>query len=162
MTIHNMSHKAIIVKLPTEPEIAEELELASKIVTEKPGFDMVMDCSKMGLVTCSALCGFMKLHKILTDRGRHLFFCNVGAITRGVLSIYGFDRIFQVLDETMESLESSKDSKDAGTVVFTGTDGSRRPLRRNSIRLDVCAETTIDVTLWSKLSVDGNRQWPDS
>ncbi len=61
MTNLFLAKNTIVIQLPPKPYTTDELEFASEVVLDKPKCDVAVDCSQIGLITCTALCGFMKL-----------------------------------------------------------------------------------------------------
>ena len=160
MPIHNLSENTIIVQLPPKPYTTNELELTGKIALGKPDCNVAVDCSKIGLATCMALCGFMKLRKALVDRDRRLIFLNVGPVLRGVFSVYGFDQIFTVAYEPIVIPSSSEDSQCDETELPCLAKDDKRPQQRNYERLKVCESCELEVSLWHKTGASDEQHTP--
>ena len=95
MGIQNWSEDIILVDLPREPEIAEEVGAVTEIARDRGDCDVVMDFSSVDIITSSSLSRFLKLRKLLADCGHQLIFCNVAAATRGVFTVTGLDAVFE-------------------------------------------------------------------
>lgn len=106
MGIQNWSEDIILVDLPPEPQIAEELEAVTDIVRNRGDCDVVIDFSSTDIITSSTLSRFLKLRKMLTDCGHQLVFCNVAPATKGVFTITGLDVVFDFVDDKFIALAS--------------------------------------------------------
>lgn len=160
MTNLFLAKNTIVIQLPPKPYTTDELEFTSKIALNKPECDVAVDCSRIGLITCTALCGFMKLRETLMGCGRRLFFLNVGPVPRGVFSIYGFDQIFNIVDSHPEIANSFENSTDDRTEAPTLTEGGKRSERRNYVRMRVCETAKLEVLLWHKSSLSDDQYVP--
>lgn len=160
MTDIALANNTIVVQLPPKPYTTDELEFTSKIALNNPKCDVAVDCSKIGLITCTALCGFMKLRETLLGCGRRLLFLKVGPVPRGVFSIYGFDQIFDIVDGYVETPSSSEDSTYDRTEAPTLKEGHKRPQRRNYVRMNVYEACILEVSLWPKSSASDNQYVP--
>ena len=106
MGIQNWSEDIILVDLPPEPQIAEELEAVTDIVRNRADCDVVIDFSSIDIITSSTLSRFLKLRKMLTDCGHQLVFSNVAPATKGVFTITGLDAVFDFVDDKFIALAS--------------------------------------------------------
>ncbi|RKY24988.1 MAG: hypothetical protein DRP62_02425 [Planctomycetota bacterium] len=104
MGIQNWSEDIILVDLPSEPQMADELSAVTEIVCDRGDCDVVMDFSSVDIVTSSSLSALLKLRKLLADCGHRLVFCNVAAATKGIFSITGLDAIFEFTDDKFVAL----------------------------------------------------------
>ena len=106
MGIQNWSEDIILVDLPPEPQIAEELEAVTDIVRNRADCDVGIDFSSIDIIISSTLSRFLKLRKMLTDCGHQLVFCNVAPATKGVFTITGLDVVFDFVDDKFIALAS--------------------------------------------------------
>ena len=104
MGIQNWSENIILVDLPQEPQIADELKTVIEIVRDRGDCDVVMDFSSVDIVTSSSLSKLLRLRKLLVDCGHHFVFCNVAAATKGVFTITGLDAVFEFVDDKFVAL----------------------------------------------------------
>lgn len=104
MSIQNWSENAILVDLPQEPEIGDELELVVQIVRDRGGCDVVIDFSSVDVVSSSSLSRLLKLRELLADSGSRLILCGIAAVTRGVFKVTGLDKVFEVADDKFIAL----------------------------------------------------------
>ena len=104
MGIQNWSENIILVDLPQEPQIADELKTVIEIVRDRGDCDVVMDFSSVDIVTSSSLSKLLRLRKLLVDCGHRFVFCNVAAATKGVFTVTGLDAIFEFVDDKFVAL----------------------------------------------------------
>jgi len=104
MGIQNWSDSIILVDLPAEPEMADELETVAEMVRDKDSCDLVIDFSCVDMVTSSSLSRLLKLHKPLADCGRRIILCGVAAAIKGVFTITGLDGVFELADDKFAAL----------------------------------------------------------
>ena len=106
MGIQNWSDDIILVDLPQEPQMGDELKTVTEIVRDRRDCDVVIDFSSVDIVTSSSLSKFLKLRKLLGDCGHRLVFCKVAAATKGIFTVTGLDGIFEVADDKFVALAS--------------------------------------------------------
>ena len=104
MGIQNWSDDIILVDLPQEPQLREELNAVNEIVCDRGDCDVIVDFSSVDIVTSSSLSALLKLRKMLTDCGHRLVFCNVAAATKGIFKVTGIDEIFEFVDDKFIAL----------------------------------------------------------
>jgi anti-anti-sigma factor len=106
MGIQNWSEEIVLVDLPAEPEMGEELKTITQIVRDRGDCEVVVDFSKVDIVTSSSLSKLLRLKKLMSDCGHRLVFCNVAPATKGILTVTGLDGIFEIVDDKFVALAS--------------------------------------------------------
>ena len=106
MGIQNWSEDVILVDLPQEPNMGDELNTVTEMVRDRGDCDVVIDFSSVDIVTSSSLSKLLKLRKLLADCGHRLIFCNVAAATKGIFTVTGLDGIFEIADDKFVALAS--------------------------------------------------------
>jgi len=104
MGIQNWSENIVLVDLPQEPEIADELKSVIETVRDRGDCDVVIDFSSVDIVTSSSLSKLLKLRKLLADCAHRLVFCSVAPATRGIFTVTGLDGIFELADDKFVAL----------------------------------------------------------
>lgn len=104
MGIQNWSEEIIVVDLPEEPSMVDELKAVTEIVRDRGDCDVVIDFSAVDIVTSSSLSALLRLHKLLTDCGHTLIFCGVAAATRSIFTVTGIDELFEFVDDKFTAL----------------------------------------------------------
>ncbi|MHC4499749.1 MAG: STAS domain-containing protein [Planctomycetota bacterium] len=102
MGIQDWSDDIVLVDLPKEPGMADEL----KIVRDRGNCDVVMDFSSVDIITSSSLSKLLRLRKLLADCSHRLVFCNVAAATKGIFTVTGLDGVFELADDKFVALAS--------------------------------------------------------
>ncbi len=100
MGIQDHTGNTVIVDLPPEPQMTEDLEAVITMVRQHAARDVVIDFTHAGIVTSLSLSRLLQLRKIMRDNGRSLVLRHVAPITRGIFSTVGFDELFQFCDGT--------------------------------------------------------------
>ncbi|UCD52690.1 MAG: STAS domain-containing protein [Phycisphaerales bacterium] len=106
MGIQNWSEDIILVDLPQEPELGDELKTATEAVRDRGDCEVVVDFSNVDIITSSSLSKLLKLRKLLSDCGHRLIFCSVAPATKGIFTITGLDGIFEIVDDKFVALAS--------------------------------------------------------
>ena len=106
MGIQNWSENIVLVDLPQEPEMGDELKAATEIVRDRGDCDMVIDFSSVDVITSSSLLKLLKLRKLLADCGHKLVLCSIIQATRGIFTVTGLDEIFEIADDKFVALAS--------------------------------------------------------
>jgi len=106
MGIQDWSEDVILVDLPQEPEMGDELKTVTEMVRDRGNCEVVIDFSSVDIITSSSLSKFLKLRKLLGDCGHRLIFCNVAPATKGIFTVTGLDGIFEIADDKFIALAS--------------------------------------------------------
>jgi anti-anti-sigma factor len=106
MGIQNWSENIILVDLPQEPNMGDELKTITDMVRDRGDCDVVIDFSSVDIVTSSSLSKLLKLRKLLVDCGHRFIFCNVAPATKGIFTVTGLDGIFELADDKFVALAS--------------------------------------------------------
>ncbi|MHC4694595.1 MAG: hypothetical protein ACYS67_17790, partial [Planctomycetota bacterium] len=69
MGIQNWSETIVLVDLPQEPEMGDELKAVTEIIRDRGDCDLVVDFSSVDIVTSSSLSKLLKLRKLVGDCG---------------------------------------------------------------------------------------------
>ena len=104
MGIQNWSDDVVLVDLPPEPQMGDELKSVTGIVRDRGDCDVVIDFSSVDIITSSSLSKLLKLRKLLADCGHRLVLCSVAAATKGVFTVTGLDTIFETVDDKFVAL----------------------------------------------------------
>jgi anti-anti-sigma factor len=104
MGIQNWSENIILVDLPAEPMMGDELKTVTEIVKDRGDCDVVVDFSSIDIITSSSLSKLLKLRKMLVDWDHQLIFCNLAPATKGIFAVTGLEGIFKVVDDKFVAL----------------------------------------------------------
>jgi anti-anti-sigma factor len=104
MGIQNWSENIILVDLPAEPQMGDELKTVADIVKDRGDCDVVLDFSSIDIISSSSLSKLLKLRKLLLDCDHKLIFCNVAPATKGIFSMTDLEGAFRVVDDKFVAL----------------------------------------------------------
>jgi anti-anti-sigma factor len=104
MGIQNWSENIVLVDLPQEPEMGDELKAVTEIMRDRGDCDLVVDFSSVDIVTSSSLSKLLKLRKLVGDCGHRLVFCSVAPATKGIFTVTGLDGVFELADDKFVAL----------------------------------------------------------
>lgn len=104
MGIQDWSENVISVDLRAEPETRNQIEEVIHQVRDKGDCGVVMDFTKVTILTSTSLAALLRLRKLLTDCGQRLVLCSVGSATKGVISVTGLDGVFEIVDDKFAAL----------------------------------------------------------
>jgi len=100
MSIQNPPEDLIVANLPSkEPQIADELESLNKTIGNNPDCDVIIDFSRVEIITSSSLSNLLILRNLLSKSGRRLILCNVVVVTKCIFNVAGLDEIFEFADD---------------------------------------------------------------
>jgi len=106
MGIQNWSEDIILVDLPSEPEMGEELKTVTEQVRDRGDCEVVVDFSKVDIITSSSLSKLLRLRKLVGDCGHKLVFCSIAPATKGIFTVTGLDGVFEIVDDKFIALAS--------------------------------------------------------
>jgi len=104
MGIQDWSEDIILVDLPAEPEMGDELIAVTQMVRDRGNCGVVIDFADVDIVTSSSLSKLLKLRKLLGDCGHRLVFCSVAPATKGIFMVTGLEGIFELADDKFIAL----------------------------------------------------------
>jgi anti-anti-sigma factor len=105
MPIQNISEDVMLVELPPrEPMIAVELEAVNERISKKSDFDVIIDFTKVEVITSSSIGNLIILRDMLKKHGRRLILCNVASVTKCIFAVAGLKEIFEFVDDKPAAL----------------------------------------------------------
>ena len=111
MGIRNLSENIVLVELPSQPQLADELNVANEIIAGRADCDVVIDFSAAEIITSSSISNLMILHNLLHERGRKLILCNLSVPTRCVFVVAGLENFFDFADNKSAALAALECAK---------------------------------------------------
>ena len=95
MSVENWSDDVLLVSLPAEPEISDELGAVVEMVRDKRQCDLVIDFSGVHLITSATIAELLKLRELLIESGRRLVLCSVSMLIKGVFTVAALTQLSQ-------------------------------------------------------------------
>ena len=111
MGIQSRAENTIIVDLAPEPRIRDELDTVIEIIREGGGCDVVIDFSRVDIVSSLSLSGFLQLRKLLNDCGHRLIFCSVAPMTQKIFNVTCLNGNFEFVSDKATALETIQNAK---------------------------------------------------
>jgi anti-anti-sigma factor len=105
MGIQEWSENILLVDLPPEPEMGDELKCVADRVHDKGGHNVIIDFSSVDIITSTNIMRLIKLRKSLADQVCYLILCNVGSTVQAIFKVMGLDDIFKIFDDKLIARE---------------------------------------------------------
>lgn len=104
MGFQNFSENVLFITLPEQPQQGAELEETYRLLSEEFSCDVVVDFSKVQILTAETLAGLMTLDRVLRECGRLLVLCNVTSKMERIFVQTGLSRLFEFAKEELAAL----------------------------------------------------------
>jgi anti-anti-sigma factor len=104
MTIQNGPDGAILVDLPEEPALEEELDEVVRLVRTLVACDVVVDFSHVTVFNSACLAALLRLRNHLETHAGRLVLCNIGTRTNGILAVTGLTGVFETSGSKQDAL----------------------------------------------------------
>jgi anti-anti-sigma factor len=95
MATQMCTEDVLVIDLPPEIEMRDELDAAIRKVSRSANRGVVIDFSHADIVTSASLSRLLRLRKLLVDRGRRLVLCGLAANTKAIFAVTGLDKVFE-------------------------------------------------------------------
>lgn len=106
MNIEYLSEHVCFVVVSKEPILRQELEELNEAVGHRGNHDVVLDFTRVEIITSSSMSNLLILQEFLREHSHTLVLCGVSLPTRGALRVAGLDRVFQLADDKFAALAS--------------------------------------------------------
>jgi len=104
MAIQHWTENVILVDLPHEPEMGDELQTVTEMVSERDDCDVVIDFSGVDNITSCTLSELLELRKPLVECGRRLVLCGLAAAIQNIFIVTSLDKVFELADDKFIAL----------------------------------------------------------
>ncbi len=104
MAIQQWSDEIIIVDLPDEPEMTDELISLAEFLADKENLNVVIDFAGVGEITSAGLSRLLKLRQLTAQGGRRLVLCNINASTEDIFWVTGLTDLFDLTEDKFSAL----------------------------------------------------------
>jgi anti-anti-sigma factor len=112
MGIRNFSEDVLLADLPFEElQMGNELKNLNEIVITRSECDVVIDFSKVEIVTSSDISNLLAVRALLREHGRQLILCSVSTLTKGIFTVAGLDAVFEFADDKHAALAAMQRAK---------------------------------------------------
>ncbi len=110
MGIQNYSENVLLITLPKLPQYGEEIDVANKLLSDSVDFDVLVDFSKVEILTSESICGLMILDKLLKGSGRKLVFFDLPSAIKQIFVRTGLLIVFELADDEFDALQHIQDT----------------------------------------------------
>ena len=106
MGIQNLSERVLLVTLPEQPHLCDELETVNKITSDGSNRDVIIDFYQVKMLTSESICSLIILERLLSGLGHKLVFCNVSSEIKQIFTRTGLEPSFEFADDDFAALQS--------------------------------------------------------
>ena len=111
MGIQPCCENTIIVDLPAEPAIREQLDMVIQLVHAGGVGDVIVDFSNVGIINSLSLSGLLQLRKALNNTKQKLILCSVKSMTRKIFDVTCLNSNFEFAEDKSAALQSIQAGK---------------------------------------------------
>ncbi len=104
MSVEHWSDEIVLVNLPGEPEMADELAYVTQLVCDGHNCDVVVDCSQVDGITSRCRSRLATLSRELSCCGRRLVLCNPSGIAKDIFDTSGLTRALSFVGDKSAAL----------------------------------------------------------
>lgn len=105
MSFEYWSDDVLLVSLPADPEVSNELGTVVEMVRDKRHYHVVIDFSGVHFITSATIAELLKLRELMTESDRCLVLCSVSKLIKGVFTIAALSHAFQFADDASAALK---------------------------------------------------------
>lgn len=104
MSIQDWSEDIVLVDLPEESELFDELKRILKMAQDEVKKDIVIDFSAVSIMTTNSLFILLRIGKSLIANECRLLLCSISPETKRIFTITGLEEIFEIMDDKFVAL----------------------------------------------------------
>ena len=105
MDVRWLEPDVLFAFLPPEPLAQRELRSLWKYLSEREPVHLVVDLSRVEIITSPGIGTLLLLRKLQSDRGVRLLLCRTRLATKCILRVVGLDTIFDFAEDKPEALK---------------------------------------------------------
>ena len=117
MDTQNFSEDVLFFSLPEYPQHSDEIDTINRMLSNSVDRDVVIDFSKVKMLTSENICGLMILDKLLRGAGHQLVLCYVPSVIRQIFVRPGLVTLFNFADDEYEAIRHIQ-NKDMSLAEF--------------------------------------------
>lgn len=111
MGIQSVSKHVLLITMPAEPQPGDEVEKEMRRAGERADCDVIVDISRVEIMSSGTFCGLIVLERLLSASDRQLILCSVPPNIAGIFTRVGLDSLFSFADDQDAALQSLDDSR---------------------------------------------------
>jgi anti-anti-sigma regulatory factor len=104
MAIQKIAENIVLVVLDPEPDMTDEFSAINEMVSTRCDFDIIMDFTRVEILTSPNISNLLILHNWLRGCGRKLILCHVALATKCIFNVAGLDTHFDFVDDKADAL----------------------------------------------------------
>jgi len=104
MNVRLLEPGVLCAFLPREPEAQSELGRLWKELREKEPLHVIIDLSRVEVLTSPSIGTMLLIRKLQCERGARLLLCNLHLPTRCILRVVGLDTVFDYTPDKPDAL----------------------------------------------------------
>ncbi|MHC4207023.1 MAG: STAS domain-containing protein [Planctomycetota bacterium] len=111
MGIQTFSEDILLITLPEQPQHGDEIDIVNKLLSDSVDFDVMIDFSKVEMLTSGSICGLMILSKLLHGAERKLVLYNLPPAIKQIFERTGLVTVFDLADDESDAQQHIKDKE---------------------------------------------------
>ena len=117
MGIQTFSEEILLITLPDQPQYCDDIEIVNKMLSDSVDFDVMVDFSKVEMLTSESICGLMILSKLLQGAERKLVLYNLPTAIQQIFVRTGLVTVFDLADDELDAQQRIQD-KESSVAEF--------------------------------------------
>ena len=122
MDIGPLGERVWLVLLPAEPQLRSELALLRNKIADADDVSLILDLSRVEIISSPSLGIALNLQRLLAQRGRNLILCKTSLATKCIFRMAGLESIFEFADDKFAALTALGQSPESSGESFSGTE----------------------------------------
>lgn len=111
MGIQNFSEDILLITLPEQPQYGDEIEIVNRMLSDSVDLDVMVDFSKVEILTSESICGLMILSKLLQGAERKLVLYNLPSAIRQIFERTGLVSVFDLAGDELDARQHIQDTE---------------------------------------------------
>ena len=106
MATQNLSEHVLLITLPAEPQLNNELEAVGRSTHPSSDRDVIVDFSLVEVMPSATICNLIVLERALSAAGRQLVLCSASPTITAVFRRLGLHKLFRFAEDEIAALRS--------------------------------------------------------
>ena len=111
MGIQTFTEDILLITLPEQPQHGDEIEIVNKLLSDSVDFDVMVNFSKVEMLTSGSICGLMILSKLLQGAERKLVLYNLPPAIKQIFERTGLISVFDLVDNELDAQQHIQDKE---------------------------------------------------
>lgn len=118
MGIQNFSEDILLITLPEQPQYGDEIDIVNKMLSDSVDLDVMVDFSKVDILTSESICGLMILSKLLQGAERKLVLYNLPPSIKQIFERTGLVTVFDLANDELDARQHIQDKESSLAAEF--------------------------------------------